>query len=138
MVDREKVIKAFEECICKSHKYCTECYQEGPGFRMICRNTVCFDVLAMLKKQGNICADAERKRGCEMGMINKPLNYMGYEVTTIEDPELGSFHYDKKHGLIDWESADRMDGLSVSVDKLKAFLHKAEEIFAILGVDVND
>ena len=70
-------------------------------------------------------------------MINKPLNYMGYEVTAIEDPKLGSFHYDKNHNLIDWESADRLDELSVSVDTLKAFLHKAEEIFAILGVDVN-
>lgn len=70
--------------------------------------------------------------------ITGPLNYMGYNVTTIEDPELGSFHYDKHHGLIDWESADRLDSLSVSVGTLKAFLHKAEEIFAILGVDVND
>lgn len=71
-------------------------------------------------------------------MIDKPLNYMGYDVTTIEDPTLGSFHYDKHHNLIDWESADRLDGLSVPVDTLKLFLKKAEEIFAILGVDVND
>ena len=48
-MDREKVIKAFEECICKGHKYCAECYQEGPGFGIICRNSVCFDALALLR-----------------------------------------------------------------------------------------
>ena len=69
-------------------------------------------------------------------MINRPLNYMGYDVTTIEDPELGSFHYDKTHNLIDWESADRLDEMSVSVDTLKLFMKKAPEIFAILGVEV--
>ena len=51
MPDREKVIKAFEECICKSHKYCTECYQGYHGLGMICRNSVCFDALALLKEQ---------------------------------------------------------------------------------------
>ena len=71
-------------------------------------------------------------------MITKPLNYMGYEVTTIEDPALGSFHYDKHHNLIDWESADRLDELSISVDTLKLFLKQAAEIFDILGVNVND
>jgi hypothetical protein len=120
MSDIEKVIR------------CKDCYYYGG-------NGFCFRSGICLKTNDEwFCAEAERKRGREVEKIDKPLNYMGYEVTTIEDPELGSFHYDKHHNLIDWKSADRLDELSVPVDTLKLFLKKAEEIFAILGVDVND
>lgn len=51
MTDREKVIPAFVECLCKSHGYCAECYQQGPGFGFVCRNNVCLEVLEILKEQ---------------------------------------------------------------------------------------
>ena len=51
MADREKVIPAFVECLCKSHKYCSECYQQGPGLGFVCRNNVCLEVLEILKEQ---------------------------------------------------------------------------------------
>lgn len=51
MPDREKVIKAFEECLCKGHDFCSKCYQEGPGFGIVCKNNICLEVLDMLKGQ---------------------------------------------------------------------------------------
>ena len=51
MADREKVIKAFEECLCKGHDFCSKCYQEGPGIGLVCKNNVCFEVLSLLKEQ---------------------------------------------------------------------------------------
>lgn len=67
-----------------------------------------------------------------------PLKYLEYTVETIRDETLGSFHYDEKHRIIDWTSADRLDSLSVGVDDLVKFLHSAPTIFGILGVDIND
>ena len=51
MADREKVIPAFVECLCKSHKYCAECYQQGPGLGFVCMNSVCLEVLDILIEQ---------------------------------------------------------------------------------------
>lgn len=51
-IDRGKIIKAYEECLCNNnHDFCSECYQDGPGFGIVCRNNVCRDALALLKEQ---------------------------------------------------------------------------------------
>ena len=70
--------------------------------------------------------------------ITKPLHYMGYAVTTIENEEVGSFHYDKIHKIIDWESPDRLDCASVSVDLFLRILKQAPTILAILGVNADE
>ncbi len=51
MPDREKIVKTFEECLCKGHDFCSKCYQEGPGLGFVCRNNVCLEVLNLLKEQ---------------------------------------------------------------------------------------
>lgn len=68
----------------------------------------------------------------------QPLRYMGYTVETIRDELLGSFHYDAKHQIIDWTSADRLDELSVDVSTLRRFLASAPSVFGILGVDLHE
>ena len=70
--------------------------------------------------------------------MGNPLNYAGYTVTTIEDPELGQFHYDRVHGFFEWDSPDRVDALCVPADKLTKFLSRADEILGILGVDPHE
>ena len=59
-IDREKVIKAYEECLCNNnHDFCSECYQDGPGFGIVCRNNVCRDALVLLKEQSAVKPDRE-------------------------------------------------------------------------------
>ena len=50
MATTKRIMEAFEECLCKSHKYCDKCYQQGPGLGFVCRNNVCLDVYYILKK----------------------------------------------------------------------------------------
>ena len=56
MATNEQIMEAFEECLCKSHKYCDKCYQQGPGLGFVCRNNVCLDVYYILK-------DLQKKNG---------------------------------------------------------------------------
>ena len=51
MPDREKIVKAFEECLCKGHDFCSKCYQKGPGLGFVCKNNICLEVLSLLKEQ---------------------------------------------------------------------------------------
>ena len=51
MMDKEKILEAFEECLCKSHNYCAKCYQQGPAIGMVCKNNVCIAILEMLRKK---------------------------------------------------------------------------------------
>ena len=51
MPDKEEILSAFKECLCYGHMNCSECYQEGPGLGMVCRNNVCFAVAKILQEQ---------------------------------------------------------------------------------------
>lgn len=69
------------------------------------------------------------------GRITKPLCYMGFAVTGVESEDMGRFYYDKKHGLIDWESPDQLDSVSLSVDLIRKLLRGVPDVLRILGVD---
>ena len=49
-VSEDTVIDAFERCFCSDTKECPGCYQDGPGLGYECRNKLCKDVLAILKR----------------------------------------------------------------------------------------
>lgn len=64
MATNEQIMEAFEECLCKSHKYCDKCYQQGPGLGFVCRNNVCLDVYYILKDlSGNGLRRPHKKDG---------------------------------------------------------------------------
>lgn len=52
MIDREKVIRALEQCTdTTGHRVdCYGCYQEGPGFGFACRESLMRDALALLRE----------------------------------------------------------------------------------------
>lgn len=52
MPDRDEVIKAIEACMNQNHPaYCNECYLDGPGFGIACREKLMRDTLALLREQ---------------------------------------------------------------------------------------
>ena len=52
MADRENVIKAIEACMDHDHPaYCNECYLDGPGFGIVCREMLMRDALNLLREQ---------------------------------------------------------------------------------------
>ena len=54
MPDREKVIKAIEACMYQNHPACcNECYLDGPGFGIVCREKLMRDALILLLEQGS-------------------------------------------------------------------------------------
>ena len=55
MPDRDEVIKAIEACMDQYHPaYCHECYLDGRGHRMTCREKLMRDALTLLKEQDKI------------------------------------------------------------------------------------
>ena len=52
MDKREKVITGIEACMNHDHpEHCNECYLDGPGFGIVCREMLMHDALALLKEQ---------------------------------------------------------------------------------------
>ena len=49
----EIIIDAFERCFCSDVDKCPGCYQNGPGFGIECRRSLCRDVLRLLKGDNN-------------------------------------------------------------------------------------
>jgi len=54
-MDRGEVIKALECCTDHDHRAdCYGCYQEGPGFGIVCRENLMRDALELLKDQEDL------------------------------------------------------------------------------------
>lgn len=51
MPDRGKIIKGLECCANGGQDLCKECYQEGPGFGIACRQDLMRDAAQLLKAQ---------------------------------------------------------------------------------------
>ena len=53
MTEIEKVIMALECCTDRERRAdCYGCYQDGPGFGIVCRDGLMRDALALLKEKG--------------------------------------------------------------------------------------
>lgn len=50
MSDREKVINALQCCLDDRQADCAACYQQGPGFGIVCRENLMRDALELLKE----------------------------------------------------------------------------------------
>ena len=74
MNDEKEVLKAFEECLCKSHRYCSECYQQGPGFGFVCRNNVCIEVFSIIQRQREQINELEHNLAITQNNLNFYVN----------------------------------------------------------------
>jgi len=88
--------------------------------------------------QLSVAETPEQKRildGIDFSKITAPVNFGGYEVTAIKDPQLGEFYYDHDHNTIDWRTPD---GEEVSMDPTgwKNLALQIPEVMGVLGVKV--
>ena len=88
--------------------------------------------------QVKVAEAPEEKRildGVDFTKITKPVNFGGYEVTAIRDPQLGEFYFDQKFNMIDWRTPDGEE-ISLSPDGWRSLARKIPEILGVLGVKV--
>ena len=82
MIDREKVIGAFNRCFCTENVTCPGCYLNGPGFGYECRRALCRDVLELLKEQESVV----RCKDCKHYSVEDHYgNFHGYEILAASD-----------------------------------------------------
>lgn len=65
--------------------------------------------------------------------ITAPLCYDGCKVTAVETP-IGDFHYDKKHGYIDWDFEN--DTMSLTLGQWRMFAEWFPKAQRVLGVEL--
>ena len=65
--------------------------------------------------------------------ITAPVNYGGFDVSAIRDPELGEFYHDRKFRCMDWRLEDG-DEVSLSIGGWHRLIEKLPEIMKILGI----
>lgn len=76
MPDRKQVIKAIEACMDQNHPaYCNECYLDGPGFGIVCREKLMRDALALLREQEPV--EPENENCPECGYTLHRISYDG-------------------------------------------------------------
>jgi len=73
----------------------------------------------------------------EKPKITKPVNYAGMTVREVEG-KFGRYRYSNIDGIeyIDFESHERMDTLSFTVEEWRLFRDEYEKAFMILGVEL--
>lgn len=90
MPNKEQVLGAFKECLCYDHRNCSECYQQGPGLGMVCRNNVCIAVAEILQEQQKKIDRLELENGeYKFAFMSMPtwLNSKMVEVIRCKDCE---------------------------------------------------